>query len=248
MQLTHFTVDQWLLAFLAALLIGMAKSGLAGLGLFPVLLMADVLPARESTGVVLPLLICGDLLAVGFFRKHAHWKHLRGLLPPAILGIFVGFLFMRMSFSNTLFRHVIGWIVLGMVVLQLVRKVLPAKFEHIPHTQGFAWGMGGLAGITTMMANAAGPVMALYLLAVDLPKLQFVGTSAWFFLIVNLIKVPFSWKLGLIGAHSLLFNLILSPAVALGILAGRHLLKLIPQKLFEYLALGFAAIAALRLL
>jgi len=155
---------------------------------------------------------------------------------------------MRLDFSNALFRHVIGWIVLGMVALQCLRKFLPARFDHLPHSKPFAWAMGGWAGVTTMMANAAGPVMALYLLAVNLPKLQFVGTSAWFFLIVNLIKVPFSYHLGLIGSRSLSFNLMLAPAVAIGIVSGRYLLNLVPQKLFEILALVFAGIASLRLI
>ena len=248
MDLNHLTSHQWMLAALAALLIGMAKSGLSGLGMFPVLLMADVVPARQSTGIVLPLLICGDLLAVCFFKKHAHWKHLQGLLPPAVVGIILGFLLMRLDFSNTLFRHLIGWIVLGMILLQCLKKFLPARFEHLPHSKGFAWSMGGWAGLTTMMANAAGPVMAIYLLAVDLPKMQFVGTSAWFFLIVNLIKLPFSYQLGLIGGRSLLFNLMLAPAVALGILTGRWVLNFVPQKLFELLALVFVGIAALRLI
>lgn len=249
MSLFDLTPNQWLLVLVAALFIGMAKSGIAGLGMFPVLLMADVFPARESTGIVLPLLICGDLLAVFFFKKHAHWSHLKGLMSPAILGIVLGFLLMRLDFSNSLFRHVIGWIVLAMVALHCVQRFTPAGgLEHLPHSKRFAWFMGGLAGVTTMMANAAGPVMAMYLLAVKLPKLQFVGTSAWFFLMINLIKVPFSCQLGLIRTGTLLFNLALVPVVMAGIVAGKALLKLIPQKLFEELALVFACLASLRLI
>ena len=169
-------------------------------------------------------------------------------MPPAILGIVLGFLLMRVELSNSAFRHLIGWIVLVMAGLHCLRKATPGKFARLPQSNAFAWSMGGSAGLTTMMANAAGPVMALYLLAVDLPKLQFVGTSAWFFLMVNLIKVPFSWKLGLIGGGSLLLNLILAPAVVAGIFAGKNLLRFISQKLFERLALGFAIVAALRLI
>ena len=248
MSFLHLSGHQWLLAVLAALFIGMAKSGIAGLGMFPILLMADVVPARESTGIVLPLLICGDILAVCFFKKHADWKHLRGLMPPALLGIVLGFLLMRLDISDSLFRHIIGWIVLTMVVLHCLRRFKPGKFENFPHTRPFAWFMGGWSGLTTMMANAAGPVMALYLLAVNLPKLQFVGTGAWFFLMINLIKVPFSYKLGLIGGSSLLFNLVLAPAVAIGIVSGKKLLNLVPQRLFEELALIFVGIASLRLI
>lgn len=244
---SQYTAHQWALAILAALLIGMAKSGIAGLGMLPVLLMADVVPARESTGLVLPLLICGDFLAVGLFRRHAAWKHLKGLLPPALAGVVAGYLVMRLDFSNALFRHVIGWIVLAMGLLQGLKRFAPAPFERVPHSRPFAWFMGSAAGVTTMMANAAGPVMALYLLAVNLPKLQFVGTAAWFFLVINLAKVPFSYQLGLIGSSSLRFNLVLVPAVVVGIFLGKRLLDKIPQKLFEELALGFAILAAIRL-
>ena len=246
--LTQFDAHQWLLALAAALCIGMAKSGISGLGMLPVLLMADVVPARESTGLVLPLLICGDILAVCFFQKHADWGHFWKLLGPAIAGIVAGFLLMRLEFSNEHFRHLIGGIVLAMVVLHCLRQLMPGKFQNVPHSAPFAWFMGGSAGVTTMMANAAGPVMTLYLLAVRLPKLQFVATSAWFFLVINLVKVPFSYQLGLIGPGSLLLNLALAPAVGIGILAGRALLNVIPQKLFEQLALAFAGIASLRLL
>jgi uncharacterized membrane protein YfcA len=169
-------------------------------------------------------------------------------MPPAIIGIVVGYFFMRLHFSDSLFRHLIGWIVLAMVALHCLRRFMPDKFERLPDSKPFTWSMGGCAGLTTMMANAAGPVMALYLLAVKLPKLQFVGTSAWFFLIINLVKVPFSYQLGLIGPGSLLFNLALAPAVAIGILAGKKLLTVIPQKLFEELALLFVGLASLRLI
>jgi hypothetical protein len=108
--------------------------------------------------------------------------------------------------------------------------------------------MGILAGAATMLANAAGPVFAIYLIAVGLPKMEFVGTSAWFFFIINLFKVPFSIALGLIRGQTLMLNLILAPAVLVGVLAGRWLLDRIPQRLFEHMLLGFAVLAALRLI
>jgi hypothetical protein len=116
---------------------------------------------------------------------------------------------------------------------------------------GFLFCAGNLgiwSGLATMLANAAGPVMALYFLALDVPKFVLVGTSAWFFLIVNVLKVPFSANLGLITKSSLLFNLVLCPAVALGIYAGRSLIRVIPQKLFEFMLLFFATLASLRLM
>ncbi|MDD5261836.1 MAG: sulfite exporter TauE/SafE family protein [Methylacidiphilales bacterium] len=247
MPLTELNLNQWLLAMLAALCVGLAKSGFGGVGMFTILIMAWIMPAYESTGIVLPLLICGDIFAVAAFRKHAQWAYIWKLLPPALIGIVAGY-FLMPRIPRTIFGPVIGWIVLMMVVLQSVRQFRPGLFEKVPHTRGFAWMMGTWSGVTTMMANAAGPVMALYLLAVNLPKYELVGTSAWFFFIVNVIKVPFSSHLGLINSGTLAFNLALAPFVLAGIFAGRALIQIVPQKLFEQLLLLFAAAASVRLI
>ena len=236
---------QWSLVVFAALCIGLAKSGLPGMGMISVLLMAEVMPARESTGTVLPLLICGDVLAVLVFQKHAHWQQIWKVLPPALAGIFVGYFFMQ-RIPEHIFRPLIGWIILTLSLIQFWRKRNPAAFQHVPHTRGFAWVMGGASGITTMMANAAGPVMAIYLLAVSLPKMAFIGTAAWFFLIINLAKVPFSAHLGLINGTSLALDLTLIPVVAGGIWIGGRLIKILPQELFENLTLFFASAVSLR--
>lgn len=247
MVLPQFTPHQWSLAVIAALCIGLAKSGFAGVGTVTVLLMAEILPARESTGAVLPLLIIGDIFASAAFRRHAQWLHIWRMMPPTLAGIAVGYFLMHKIQGNQ-FRPIIGWIVLVLVILQIARRCKPGSFEHVPHTRWFAWLMGASSGITTMMANAAGPIMTLYLLAINLPKAEFVGTSALFFLIVNVIKVPFSAHLGLINGPSLALNLVLIPAVALGIVLGRRLLAIVPQKIFEELILIFAVVASIRLI
>ena len=246
--LPHFTPLQWLLAALAALSVGISKSGFGGFGMVTVLLMAEIMPARQSTGAVLPLLIFGDILAVAVFRKHAQWRHIFRMLPPAVLGVIAGWLFMRLTVPDKAFRGVIGGIVLLLTALHCLRQWRPRLFTHVPHRAWFAWTIGVWSGVTTMLANAAGPIMTLYLLAVGLPKWEFVGTAAFFFLVVNLVKVPFSVSLGLINNVSLLFNVVLVPFVALGIFTGRKLIGIVPQKLFEQLVLIFAAAAAIRLI
>jgi uncharacterized protein len=243
----NLTPNQWLLTLLAALFVGLSKSGLAGFGLIPVVLMAGAFPARESTGIVLPMLICGDVFAVAFYRRHAVWSHVRRMLFPAIVGIVIGF-FVMQWIPSAIFKPVIGWIVLVMVVLHYLRQLKPAAFENIPQQPWFAWLLGGWAGITTMTANAAGPVATLYMLAVGLPKFEFVGTGAWLFCIINLVKVPFSIRLGLINPSSATLNLAVAPVVALAVLLGRKIVALIPQKLFEQLALLFSAAAAVKLI
>lgn len=246
-MLPHFTTTQWLLAILGAFCIGFAKAGFSGAGLANVLIMAHLFGAKESTGVVLPMLICGDILSVKVYHQHARWATIRSMLPPTLAGIVGGWALMHWL-SAAVYGPVIGWIVLALAALQGWRRWRPSAFEHVPHSRPFAWSMGGACGFTTMVANGAGPVMTLYFLARGTPKYELVGTMAWFFLIVNVIKVPFSATLGLIHGSSLLFNLMLVPAVAAGIFAGRRLIGLVSQDLFEWLLLAFAALAALRMI
>ena len=132
--------------------------------------------------------------------------------------------------------------------VQVARNYRPEWFGNIPHSPWFAWTIGLLAGMTTMLANAAGPIFAIYCLTVGLPKFEFVGTFAWFFLIINAFKVPFSLALGLIHGATLLLNVLLVPAIAVGLLGGRWIIRRVPQRIFDALLLAFAAVAALRLI
>ena len=238
---------KWMLAVLAAFGIGVSKSGFAGVSLVHVLVFLYLFGARDSTGVVLPMLIVGDVLAVAAFRKHAQWEYIRRLLPPAITGIIAGWWLMQ-GLSETAFKPLIGAIILCLTVLQLIRVFRPGLYENAPHRLWFAWLIGLLAGVTTMVANAAGPIMALFFVAVSLPKYELVGTSAWFFLIINCLKVPFSAQLGLIHPNTLLFNATLAPAIAAGLFAGRWCVSRVSQRLFDALLLAFAAVAAMRLI
>jgi uncharacterized protein len=240
------TLSQWLLAILAAMGIGIGKAGFAGVSMFHVIVFAFLFGARDSTGVVLPMLIIGDICAVTAFRQHARWDFVRRMLPPACLGVVIGWAAMH-RLSDAAFKPLIGGIILCLAVMQFARMQRPHWFSHVPHATWFAWTMGLLAGVTTMLANAAGPIMALYFLAVALPKMEFVGTSAWFFLVLNSFKIPFSAQLGLIHSNTLLLNAALAPAIVVGLVAGRWLVLRVSQKLFDGLLLAFAAAAALRM-
>lgn len=227
--------------------IGISKAGLAGVGLVHVIIFAFLFGARDSTGVVLPMLLTGDITAVTTFHQHARWDYIRRMLPPSCVGVVVAALVMR-DLSDALFKPTIGWIILGLTVLQVVRIRRPDWLGRVPHSLPFAWGTGLLVGAATMMANAAGPIFALYTVAVALPKLEIVGTSAWFFLLINAFKIPFSFSLGLIHGQTLLLNLALVPFILIGILSGRWVVHRLPQQAFELLMLGFAAVASLRLI
>lgn len=238
---------QWLLAFAGAFGMGISKAGFPGMSLVHVVVFAFIFGARTSTGIILPMLIAADVVAVRSFRQHAQWNYIRRMLPATIVGILVGFALMG-RLDESLFSPLIGAIVLLLVVMQVVRMARPGLFGAVPHSHVFAWTMGLLAGVTTMMANAAGPIFVLYALAVGLPKYELVGTGAWFFMIVNLSKVPLSAGLGLIGPNTLTLNLVLLPAVFSGIAIGRWMTRRVPQRLFDGLLLTFAAVAALRLI
>ena len=240
------TPAQWLLAIIGAIGLGIGKAGLAGMSLVHVLIFAFLFGARDSTGVVLPMLLIGDVGAVTLFHQDARWDYVRRMMPPACLGVVGGALLMR-GLSDAAFKPTIGWIILSLTALQVARMFRPYWFGNVPHSAWFAWTMGLLAGMTTMLANAAGPIFAIYLLAIGLPKLEFVGTSAWFFLLINAFKVPFSLALGLIHGQTLLLNVLLTPAIAIGLLGGRWIIRRVPQRVFDVLLLSFAAIAALRL-
>ena len=241
------SAGQWALAAVAALGIGVSKSGFAGVGLFHVVVFAYLFGPRESTGIILPMLIVGDIGALVAFRQHARWDYVRRMLPPTMVGILGGWLLMG-RLDEAAFRPLIGAIILLLAALQIARMWRPQWFSQVPHAPWFIWSIGLLAGVTTMVANAAGPIMAIYLLAVSLPKYEFVGTSAWFFLIVNLFKVPFSFSLGLISEHTLSLNVLLVPMIVLGLIVGRWLVHRVPQRLFDSLLLIFAAAAAMRLI
>jgi uncharacterized membrane protein YfcA len=230
----------------AAAGIGIGKSGLAGMSLVHVLIFAFLFGARESTGVVLPMLLVGDVFAVRIFHQHARWVHVRRMLPPACIGVIVAAIIMR-GLNEAVYKPIIGVTILVLTTLQVARMYKPQWFGNVPHAAWFAWTIGLIACGATMLANAAGPIFAIYCLAIALPKFELVGTSAWFFFIINAFKVPFSVALGLIRGQTLALNAILSPAILLGMFVGRWLTAHIPQRLFDGLLLVFAAVAALRL-
>jgi len=241
---------QWMLLVMGAVMVGMAKTGLSGLGTLFIAIFANVLPTKEATGLVLPLLIFGDVVAVAVYRRHAVWSQLWGLFPWAGVGVVAGYLAMD-RIDNHQARVLVGGIVLALLVLHSLRRWRGRRAAAVvtePRVpRPVVASVGVLAGFTTLIANAAGPLMAVYLLALRLPKLEFIGTSAVYFLLLNLFKVPFMVDLGLITGSSLWVNLLLAPAVFTGALIGRWLVQRINQRWFEILTLGFTAVAGLRL-
>jgi uncharacterized membrane protein YfcA len=238
---------QWAIAAFGAAMVGLGKTGIAGMGVLSVAIFATILPARESVGILLVILISADFVAVAVYRRDASWPHLWRLFPWVAAGVLIGAAAFGVM-NDAHVRVVIGVILVALVVVQLVRN----RKEGLPLVENpnrWLVATTGLAtGFTTMIANAAGPLMILYLLAMRLPKFTFVGTAAWFFLALNLFKVPFSVGLGLITPSSLGFSLKLVPFAVLGALSGRWLITLMNQRMFEGIALFLTLVAGVRLL
>lgn len=241
----HFEPWEWALAILAALIVGISKAGIGGLGMLSVMIFALIMPAKQATGMVLPLLCFGDVVAAAVYWRHAKWTHLWRLFPWTAAGVVIGYFALdRVDESQA--RMLIGTIVLGLVVMHIVRRHVSG--HEAEHGAWFPPTIGVLAGFTTLVANAAGPLMVVYMLAMRLPKMDFVGTGAVFFLILNFFKVPFMVHLDLINRSSFAINLWLSPLVLAGAWFGRKLVMKIDQRAFENIALALSLVAGLVLL
>lgn len=240
---------EFLIVLLCALLIGLAKTGLPALGILVVAAMATIFPARDSIGIVLPMLIAADLIAVVYYRHSVHWKTLFSLVPWVGGGLIAGFILLLFITASRPIEVILGVIVLVMAAGQMAREKGRTKWlENIPKSGSFRGVIGTLAGFTTMIGNAAGPIMSIFLIAINLPKKVFIGTGAWFFLAVNLIKVPLYIWLTLITWETVLFNLWLVPVILAGAFLGIKFLPLIPQNKFNTVILFLAAAGGIQLL
>jgi uncharacterized protein len=217
---------QWALGALCAVNVGMAKTGVPGMGVMVVPLMVlTVGDARMSAGWLLPILCAADVLAIWYWRRHAAAGQLFSLAPSAAIGIAAGAV--TLSLNEFFLRRLVGGIIALMLLIHLWRRFSKSELEAHPMAYGFA------AGYSTTVANAAGPVMNLYLLSKKLPKEEFVATGAWFFFFVNLTKLPIYVWHGLISRNSLIFDAVLIPAIVGGALLGRVVLYRISPKTFE---------------
>ena len=239
--------EVWLLGLVAAFSVGVAKAGFAGTGLLSVAIFTHLFGARAQAGLALPLLILADLIVYPAFRKYGSWRDVWRLLPAALAGVAVGY-YLLGTVPEVVARRIIGVVILVLLALQSLRFLKPGVLERMAEHRAFGTSAGVAGGLTTMLANAAGPVIQLYLLSRRIPKMDLIGIGARFFLLINLIKVPLNQHLGLITKETLLYNLGLAPGIVLGVWAGKGLLQKVPQRVFEWMVVGFAALAAVRML
>ena len=268
------TTTAWILLMVVAALCGIAKTALPGAATIAVALCTEVLPARQSTGAILLMLMTGDLLAVWSYRRDADFRMLRRLVPAVLAGVGAGALFLHLA-SNDSTRRLIGAVLLLLVAITLAQRrsasrapddasaarapsppaPTPAAREEPGAPAAPAAGSrsarliyGGLAGFTTMVANAGGPVTSMYFLACRYPVKAFLGTTAWFFFLVNLVKLPFSASAGLVNPATLTLGALCAPIVIVSALAGRRLADRMDQRVFEPIIIVLTIVSALPLL
>ncbi len=238
---------QWGLLFLAALLIGMSKTGIQGISLLAVPLMAMTFGAKPSTGLILPILCMADLVAVLYYRRIAEWRFVLRLLPTALCGFGVALLVDKMV-PPAEFKRLMG-VCLLIVLVVMFWTDRKGKENSLSSCWWYGPLFGLLGGFTTMIGNAAGPVMAIYLLSVKMPKYSFVGTNAWFFLVINYLKIPvqvFAWNN--ITSSSLMIDACTIPFVLVGGLLGILLVKRLPEKGFRYFTTAVTCVSVIMLL
>lgn len=244
---TELAWSQWLVLAVAAILIGINKTAIPGLGILPVVMLTLFFETRLSTGLQLGMIAMADLIAVAYYRRNADWKIILRLLPWALCGILLGVIALRLLPSDgAAMRRVIGAVVLLMVILSVVkRKIDP---EKIPDGAGYSAFFGISMGTTTQLANAAGPISSIYLLSMRLPKDKYMGCCAWFFLTLNWIKLPIFVAENRVTWQSVKLDLCMIPLLVLGGFLGIVMLRRMPQKIFEWIVQSLVVIAAIKLL
>ena len=238
-----------LLLIFIGFLIGLSKTSIGGIGMINAALLATILPAKESTGVLLVLLITGDLFAIGVYKKHVEWRMLQKLIGPVIVGVLAGVYFLSHSTDQSL-KKTIGWIVLILVVLYPISQRLQSRdFDiSLKYPKPLRIILGSAAGFMSMVANSGGPPMSIYLLMRRNTVMNFLGNTAWFFFAVNVFKLPFTLGLGLLDFQSFQYIFPALPAVPVGAIVGRKIVSKIDLELFQKITLVTAAIVGVNLI
>lgn len=233
---------------LVGLLVGIAKTAIGGMGLVSAALLANILPVKESTGVLLILLLVGDFFAINIYKKHVEWRVLRKLIWPVLCGVLVGVFFLAKA-SDILLERTIGCIIIGLVaVFPLTQRFQKNEESHTFRSPKLLRiTLGSMSGFMIMIANAGGAPLSIYLLLQRNSAMNFLGNNARFFFILNASKLPFTLALGLLNVDSWRYILSAIPTVALGAILGKNIISKINIDLFQTLTLISAAAAGLNL-
>lgn len=243
----HLSALEWTIIMLCGMLIGMSKVGVPGVSMIVVPAMAFIFGAKQSTGVLLPILIMADIFGVAYYRRHANWPHLTKVLPWAVIGLLIA-LWVGELVNDQQFKNLIAILVFFSIALMIWQDKRKGT-QFFPDKWWFAAIMGILGGFATMIGNVAGPVFAIYLLAMHLPKNSFIGTGAWFFMIINLSKFPlqlFVWNN--INPETLSVDLVTLPAIAAGAFIGVKIVGRIPESIYRGFVIAITFVSAFLLL
>ncbi len=246
MQMLDLNWIQWITVILAAFLVGFSKTGIGGVMMLAIPILASTFGGRDSTGIILPMLLMGDVFAICYYRRSVNWKNVFKPLPWAFVGLVLGVIIGN-YISDKTFIVLIGMIVLLCLGI-LIYTEKKGKNFIVPTDAWFYILVGVLSGFASMLGNAAGPIFSVYLLALGFKKNNYMGTNAWFFFIINFSKLPlqiFVWHN--IGLQSFTITVFMIPVITIGAVLGFAVLKRINEKYFRYLVIGMTAIAAFRL-
>jgi uncharacterized membrane protein YfcA len=246
LQCIHLTTFQWFSAIGCAIMVGFSKTAVGGVGTLAIPIMADIFGGKASSAILLPMLISGDLLAVRHYRKHNNWVYIWRILPWTLAGLIIG-LTMGNLVNDRQFKMIIAFSVLACLGILVWLEWRKEKLV-IPDRWWFTALIGLAGGFTTMIGNAAGPVITIYFLAIRLNKYDFISTGAWLFMILNLTKVPlqiFFWQA--ITPATFAFDVTMIPAIVAGALFGIWVIKWIPEKPFRFIVIILTVIAAVKL-
>lgn len=237
---------QWVLAAVGVFMIGMGKAGLKGMDMLSVTLMAIAFTSKGSTGVVLPLLCLADIAAVWYYKRHVRWEYFFRLIPWMVIGILIG-VWTGNQMAEIIFRKMMAAIILITILLVVVVEF---RLKHgVSHHPVFAGTVGLMAGFTTMMGNLAGAFANIYFLAMRTPKNDFIGTTAWIFLCVNLFKLPlqvFVWKN--IHLSTLTTDLFLIPVLGIGFWTGLRCVGILQEQIFRKVVIGLTILGGVIML
>ena len=248
----HLQPHQWILGVVAALITGISKTGVPGVGILAVSFLAYAFGGRLSIGILLPMLIISDCFAVAWYRRHAQWDKLIGLFPWIIAGMIVGTVTLEATGGTK--KDALGLMISILVLIMLAIHLLQGKLgdKLTPKSRAGIAFTGSSAGFATTVSNAAGPIMTIYLAAQKMPKKEFMGTIAWYFFIINLSKLPiYLWMTHqhpdepIMTLSSLSFNLAMLPAILVGVFVGKWILPRISQRAFIDIVLILAAVSSL---
>jgi len=246
LQSYHLSTLQWIAIGLAVFLLGISKSGIKGLGIVLVIILAFVFGEKASTGILLPMLIAADIMAVVYYNRHANWTYIKKLMPWMVIGVLVG-VWLGNYISEELFKRTMAIIIIASVLIMFYTE--RKQSAKIPTHPLFAIAAGFFSGFSTMIGNLAGPITNVYFLAMRLPKNEFIGTIAWLFFLINLFKLPFHflvWKT--VSKESLVLNAVLFPIIAISFFCGIWIVKQISNVKYRKFILILTALGGLIML